>query len=433
LAIDSRSDIERCIMTIDLKQKKLTVLHVATLNQPISSGLGYGPIETVIYNIDKGLHSLGQRSIVACSGDSEVAGEHYVTVNKSIGDYWSANTREKRQTANMHLSNALYRVGIGDIDIIHTHDAKAVEFMYDSVFRMHIPIVMTLHISAEDSSLGGAYQRWCNPLLSSPMVYCAAISEYQKKQYNDLVNAEKVVYHGIDVEEYPLKEKPDKGSYLFTIGRVTRDKGQDKAIEIAKRTGSKLIIAGCVQNKPADREFFEGLKDSIDLSVEVGKNPVYNDYYNWVIKPLLDSDKQIIYIGEISSEHKKQWYRHARATLFPIQWGEPFGLVLVESMACGTPVIAFNKGAVPEIVVDGKTGFVVDSMKDMIEAVDRIDSIDPFECRRHVQDHFSITSMAGKYSELYHQIIGSHRKSDRCIGSSTVNPLKPLPAGTRVA
>ena len=418
---------------IDLKHEKLTVLHVATLNQPISPDLGYGPIETVIYNVDKGLHSMGHRSIVACSGDSEVAGEHYVTVDKSIGDYWSDNTSEKRKTANAHFENALNRAGMGDIDIIHTHDPKAAEFMYDTVSRKHIPIVMTLHISAEDSSLGGAYQRWCGPLLTSPLVYCAAISEYQKKQYSHLVNAENVVYHGIDVDQYPVKEAPDKGSYLFNIARVTRDKGQDKAIEIAKKTGSKLIIAGCVQNKPADKEFFAGLKDSIDLFAEVGKEPVGNDYYEKVIKPLLDSDKQIIYIGEISSEHKKQWYRHARATLFPIQWGEPFGLVLVESMACGTPVIAFNKGSVPEIVVDGKTGFVVDSMSAMVEAVGRIDSIDPRECRKHVQDHFSIASMAAKYSELYHRIIGSHKKSDYTNESSTDHPLKPVPSGTRAA
>ncbi len=416
-------------MMISIKHEKLTVLHVATLNQPIGPDLGYGPIETVIHNIDKGLYASGHRSIVACSGDSSVFGEHHVTVDKSIGDYWSENTPEKHKTINMHLSNALYRASMGDIDIIHTHDPKAVEFMYDSVFKMNVPIVMTLHVSAEDSSLGGAYQRWCNPLLSSPLVYCAAISEYQKRQYNDLVNAENVVYHGIDVEEYPVKEDPDKGSYLFTIGRVTRDKGQDKAIEIAKKTGSKLIIAGCVQNKPADSEFFAGLKDSIDLSVEVGKHPVDDGYYARVIKPLLDCGKQIIYIGEISSEHKKHWYRHARATLFPIQWGEPFGLVLVESMACGTPVVALNRGAVPEIVVDGKTGFVVDSVYAMIEAVSRIDRIDPCDCRKHVQNHFSITSMAYKYSELYYQLIDSHKISESCSSFSDSYLDKPLHHG----
>ena len=102
-------------------------------------------------------------------------------------------------------------------------------------------------------------------------------------------------------------------------------------------------------------------------------------------------------------------------------------------MACGTPVIAFNKGAVPEIVVDGKTGFVVDSMNAMIEAVDKIDSIDPRECREHVQDHFSITSMAAKYAELYHQIIDSHKISDLIKSSSTDLPLEPLPTGTRAA
>ncbi len=427
------SDMERCIMKINVKHEKLSVLHVATLNQPISPDLGYGPIETVIYNIDKGLHSSGHRSIVACSGDSTVTGEHYVTVDNSTGDYWSVNTSKLRQNTNMHYANALYRAGMGDIDIIHTHDAKAVEFMYDSLFNMSIPIVMTLHISTKDSLLGGAYQRWCSPLMSSPLVHCAAISEYQKEQYSSLVNAENVVYHGIDVDQYPVKKEPDKGSYLFTIGRLTRDKGQDRAIELAQKTGSKLIIAGCVQNKAADREFFADLKNSIDLSVEVGKNPVDNDYYAKVIKPLLDSDKQIIYIGEISSEHKKHWYLHARATLFPIQWGEPFGLVLVESMACGTPVIAFNKGSVPEIVVDGKTGFIADSIEAMIEAVDRIDSIDPRECRRHVQKYFSISSMAGNYSELYHHIIASHKTSDRHSRFPIGHPSQPVPRGTKAA
>ncbi|MDH5377840.1 MAG: glycosyltransferase, partial [Gammaproteobacteria bacterium] len=195
---------------------------------------------------------------------------------------------------------------------------------------------------------------------------------------------------------------------------------------------SKLIIAGCIQNKVADKQFFAGLKNSIDLLVEVGKYPVDNDYYDRVIKPLLDCDKQIIYIGEISSEHNKKWYRHARATLFPIQWDEPFGLVLIESMACGTPAIAFNKGAVPEIMVDGKTGFVVDSMSAMIGAVDRIDYIDPRECRRHVQNHFSITIMAYKYSELYQQIVNDHKISDSYSRLST-GYLSKLPHHRSIA
>ena len=412
-------------MTRNIARENLTVLHVATLNQPITSDLGYGPIETIIYNIDKGLHSLGHRSIVACSGDSRVAGEQYVTVDQNIGDYWSDDTTERHKTMNLHLSRALDRANMGDIDVIHTHDAKTVEFIYDSIFEMKVPIVLTLHVQVEDSLLQGAYQRWCNPL-SSPMVHCASISEYQKRHYHDLLNTSNVVYHGIDVLEYPLKEEPDKGIYLFTIGRITRAKGQDKAIETARRTSSKLIIAGCVQNKPADREYFASFKDSIDLCVEVNKYPVGNDYYDRVMKPLLNSDKKIIYIGEINSEHKKQWYQYAEATLFPIQWGEPFGLVPVESMACGTPVIAFKKGAVPEIIVNGKTGFVVDSMDAMIEAVGLIDHVDPRECRRHVKNHFSITCMTHKYLELYHQIIDSHRMAENSMSFSDILLSEPL-------
>jgi glycosyltransferase involved in cell wall biosynthesis len=392
------------------KNKRLTVLHVATLSQPIRSDLGYGPIETIIHNIDNGLHSLGHRSIVACSGDSKVAGEHFVTIGQNTGPYWSDDTPKRRRAMNSHLSKVLARVKRGDIAIIHAHDAEAVKFIYDDASDMRVPVVMTLHIPPKESLLEEAYQRWCSPS-SSPLVYCVPISEYQKKQYHGLVNTDKVVYHGIDVDAYPVKQASERGGYLFTIGRITPDKGQDKAVKVAKKTGSKLIIAGCVQNKVEDREFFASLSESIDTVVEVGGDPVDDGYFDKTIKPLLARDEQIIYIGEINSEHKKQWFQHARATLFPIQWGEPFGLVPVESMACGTPVIAFNKGAVPEIILDGKTGFIVNSLDEMIEAVGRIDSIGSAQCRQHVQDNFSIASMAESYSDLYRQIIDSRMTS----------------------
>ncbi len=377
------------------------MLHVATINKPIKPDLGYCPIETIIHSIDKGLQSLGHRSIVACSADSKVTGERFVTIHRSLGDYSQENTSAQREIVNMHLSRALERARMGDIDVIHMHEW--VNYIYEGVFNPPLPIVMTLHVPAQDSGIKEALQRYSdtNPI---PPVYFVPISQYQKRQYRGLVNTWKIVHHGVEVNGSPSKQKPDKASYLFTIGRVTRVKGQDKAIELAIKTGSKLIIAGCIQNKRADKEFFESLKSSIDLVAEVGKHPVGNDYYGKVIKPLLECDKQIIYIGELGSEQKKQWYRHARATLFPIQWGEPFGLVLIESMACGTPILAFNEGAVPEIVVDGKTGLVVDSLSEMIAAIDRIDSVDPRECRRHVQKNFSITSMVNKYSELYQQI-----------------------------
>jgi glycosyltransferase involved in cell wall biosynthesis len=380
----------------------MNVLHVATLNRPIRQNLGYGPIETVIYNIDKGLHKLGHRTIVACSGDSSVVGEKFSTIKKSFREYWSKKTPVKHENMHKHLNISLQRAKEGDIDIIHMHDAIMAEYMFKGVFKNPIPIVMTLHVPAEEK---GPFKRWNESLNSSSAAYFVPISEYQSTQHDGLVNSQKVIHHGIDVEDYPFGSKSDKQDYLFSIGRITKDKGQDKSIEIAIKTGSRLILAGNVQNKEKDRAFFKNLKKSIDLVTDAGKPFTGSDYYEKVMKPILDSDKQIIYIGEVDSTQKKLWYQHAQATLFPIQWGEPFGLVLIESMACGTPVLAFNKGSVPEIVVHGKTGFVVDSIDNMAKAVTAIHNINANDCRRHIKDNFSITSMAGKYSKLYQWIV----------------------------
>ncbi len=380
----------------------MNVLHVATLNRPIKQDVGYAPIETVVYNIDKGLHALGLRSIVACSGDSHVVGEQFTTIERSFREYCSDHTPVKQEHMRRHLVMSLQRVQEGDIDVIHVHDADMAEYMFNGMCRSPVPIVMTLHVAAEDY---GGFTRWNKTLVCSSRAYFVPISEYQIMQHHGLVNAQNVIHHGIDVEEYPFKCSPGHQDYLFSIGRITPDKGQDIAIEIAKKTGFRLIIAGNVQNKAKDREYFKGLQQSIELVVDEDKPLAGIDYYDIVMKPILGSDKRIIYIGEVDSAQKKLWYQYARATLFPIQWGEPFGLVLLESMACGTPVIAFRKGSVPEIVFHGKTGYVVDSIDRMAEAVKAIHLIDPSDCRSHVKEHFSINSMARKYSELYQRIV----------------------------
>ena len=380
----------------------MSVLHIATLNRPIRQDLGYGPIETVIYNVDKGIHELGHRSIVACSGDSSVSGEQFTTIEKSFSEYWSKLTSVVRKDMRKHLLLSLQRAKRGDIDIIHLHDAAMAEYIFQGIFKSSVPIVMTLHVPAEDK---GPFERWNGTLVSSSGVYFVPISAYQKKQHYGLVNVQNVIHHGIDIEDYPFKSKADKKDYFFSIGRITKDKGQDIAIEVARKTGSRLVLAGNVQNKAKDRAFFKRLQRSIDWVTDAGNPLAGSDYYKKVIKPILDSDKQIIYIGEINSAQKKLWYQHAQATLFPIQWGEPFGLVLIESMACGTPVVAFNKGSVPEIIIHGKTGFVVDSTEDMIKAVKKIHLIDSHSCRQQVKANFSISSMARKYAELYQWIV----------------------------
>jgi hypothetical protein len=142
----------------------MNVLHVATLNRPIRPDLGYGPIETVIYNIDKGLHQLGHRSIVACSGDSCVVGEQYTTIEKSFSEYWSTDTPMQQENMRKHLLLSLQRAQQGDIDIIHMHDAVMAEYIFTGVFKSPVPVVMTLHVPGEDK---GSFKLWNESLMAS--------------------------------------------------------------------------------------------------------------------------------------------------------------------------------------------------------------------------------------------------------------------------
>ncbi len=378
--------------------RPLRILHVATLNKPITPHLGYGPIETVVGNIHKGLTALGHESIVACSADSIVAGRTHTTVARSLGGYCRADTPDGQATVARHLSSVLGRAAMGDIDVVHMHEW--LEHVDDGTFNPPLPIVMTLHVPASDSGL----PRRIRTTLAPPPVHFTAISDYQRRQYADLLAIAKVVPHGLDLAEYPFEDAVDAASYLFSIARITRVKGQDTAIEVARASGAKLILAGCVQDKMDDRVFFEELKRSVDLVVDVSRHPADDAYYEEVMKPILSCDRQIIYIGEVDTEAKKRWYRHAKATLFPIRWGEPFGMVLIESMACGTPVLAFGAGAVPEIVTDGETGFVVASCAGMVAAVALVGQIDRRTCRANVAARFSIGRMARRYAGLYQSL-----------------------------
>lgn len=380
----------------------MKILQIATLNRPIRRDLGYGPIETVIYNLDKGLQELGHRSLVACSGDSRISGEGYTTLDHSFKEYWTTNTLLQRHEIRRHLVLSLERARRVDIDIVHLHDPAMTEFIFKGMVACAAPVVMTLHVPAEEE---GSFWRWNRSLVGSSAVYFVPISDFQRRQNRGLINMQDVIHHGIDPEGFPPAGPPGKQDYLFSIGRITRDKGQDKAIEVARRTGSRLVVAGNVQNKKEDQDFFESLRPTFDLVIKGDFSVADEHYYDRVMRPILASDRRIIYVGEVNSGQKKLWYQHARATLFPIQWGEPFGLVLIESLASGTPVVAFRRGSVPEIVNHGKTGFVVDTLDEMIEAVKAIRLIDPGDCRRHVQDHFSINTMARKYASLYRQLL----------------------------
>ena len=395
--------------------RRLTVLHIGTLNKQLGTNLGYSPIETVIDNVHRGLRAGGHRSIVACSADSRFAGERHATVSRSLGDYVRDDTVEGRDRVRRHLSSAFDRAAMGDVDVIHMHEHVGHAYeAYEAGYSPVAPVVMTLHVKAAESGLRQA-RHACSNALAKQSVYFVAISDDQSADYAPIVAPWATVHHGIDVNDFPIKTTPSSDGYLLMIGRVTRDKGQHRAIELAKRTGSTLVIAGCVQNKPDDAAFFDSIKGSIDAFVDVNRHPAGPDYFERVIQPVLASGHRIIYIGEVDADQKKHWYRHARATLFPIQWREPFGLVLIDSMACGTPVLAFNRGAVAEIVATGRTGFVVNTMDEMVAAEAQLTRLDPRVCRRHVATFFSTSRMASGYTKVYRDVIREHERHGQAV------------------
>jgi glycosyltransferase involved in cell wall biosynthesis len=182
-----------------------------------------------------------------------------------------------------------------------------------------------------------------------------------------------VIPNPLDVSEWSLRT--DKDEFLLWIGRINPDKGPHRAIEAARASGRPLILAGPVQ--PGNERFFAEH-----------------------VQPQLDGDA-IQWIGEVGGQRKRELFERAAALLMPIRWPEPFGMVMAEALACGTPVVAFPEGSAPEIVDDGRTGFVVGDERQMAEAVGRLDTIDPRACRAWVEEHCSIPAVAERYEQAY--------------------------------
>lgn len=190
------------------------------------------------------------------------------------------------------------------------------------------------------------------------------------------------IYNGIDLEHYRCNPNP-QGKYLLFLGRLDPVKGAHTAIEVAKSTNQQLKLAGTIE-PPFEKNF---------------------EYFKQVIQPQIDG-RQIQYIGPVDDCQKNELLGEASALLFPIEWEEPFGLVMIEAMACGTPVIAFRRGAVPEILSDGLNGFICNSKQEMILAVSKVKEIDRQQCRRTVEMRFSAERVALDYEKLYMQLLG---------------------------
>lgn len=250
-------------------------------------------------------------------------------------------------------------------DVIHDH----CEF-YTAPFSKFLKpkIITTLHHPLTEETII-LYKKF-------PNINFVAISENQRKS-GPGINIVKTIHHGLPLERYRLNLKPK--DYLLWLSKIAPEKGVAEAIDIAKLSGENLIISGNIL-------------------------PEYGDYFNFRIRPLVDG-KKIQFVGASDFGKKIELIKNAKAFIFPVKRPEPFGLVVIEAMACGTPVIAFKSGATPELIKDKKTGFIVNSIEEGCQAVKKIETISRADCREHVNENFNLKRMVNRYEKLFKKIL----------------------------
>jgi glycosyltransferase involved in cell wall biosynthesis len=333
----------------------------------------YGGIELVVGLLTDELVRRGHEVTLFASGDS-------ISLAKLV----SVHPRALRLDPDVKEHNIYEMLQLGfvyeraeEFDIIHSH-VCCPALPYANLIKT--PTVHTLHgIFTPDNAKMFQYAK------HQPFV---SISDAQRELRLGL-NYVSTVYNGIDVNSYQFHPHPDNPPYLAFLGRISPEKGTHLAIAIAKQTGWHLKIAGKV--------------DVVDI-----------EYFEQEVKPHIDG-QQIEYLGEANHVQKNALMGGAVATLFPITWREPFGLVMVESMASGTPVIAMKLGSTVEVVKHGKTGFLCSNVADFISALDQVNELDRYVCRDYVQNNFSLQRMTDGYEAVYQQILAAQAAKDSCV------------------
>ncbi len=333
----------------------------------------YGGTERVVSALTEELVKRGHDVTLFASGDS-------ITSARLVSIY---PTHLRQAKLNDFQINSIRLMGIGipyqhqdGFDIIHDHNLP---FSIPTANLARTPVVATLH-GPIDPGNQELYENLNNP-------YLISISEAQVPQ-KSTINHITTIYHGFNMLHYPFSDQI--GDYLLYVGRIAPKKGLHRAIEVAEMLNKKLIIAAKLDE-------------------------IHRPYFDKKIKSHLND--QIQWIGEVTEKERNQLMAHALAFVHPACWEEPFGLTMIESMACGTPVVAFRRGSIPELIKNGKNGYIVETNEEMAEAIKSIGTIDRNFCRKFALQHFNVGKMTDEYEIVYQAILHgdlkSHKKSSK--------------------
>jgi len=320
----------------------------------------YGGTELMVAQLIRGLKARGVEVELFCAGDSTLK----VTRHGPFAQgFWPPD----KFSENRHLSYAFAHLQARPPQVIHSHLENAAGFW--ALSSASAPLIITLHTPL--TPIKRDY------LLSYPEVHLAAVSHFQQRQLATHPRLH-LIPHGLDLEAYPFRAA--KEDFLLFLGRIYPDKGLHTAVRLARETGVRLLVAGPVF-APDEPYFAEHIRPQVD-------------------------GRQIVYLGPADFSLKVDLLGRAKALVMPLEVDEAFGLVMLEAMACGTPVLAYDRGAVPEVVAHGDTGLVSHTYEQLKESLARVSALDPRRCREHVEQGFSLRGMAAAYLHLYEAALG---------------------------
>lgn len=345
------------------REQQDSALHIGVVAPPWFElpPTGYGGTEAVVAGLVDALVDRGHEVTLVGSGRHRTKAQHFVPVYDEPPSALLGTPMPEVQAAAV----AAAALEDADVDLVHDHSLAGPLLSRSRA----VPTVVTMHGPADGPN--GLYFETLGRTVDA-----VAISAAQQR-INPRLNWAGVVHNAIDVGSFPFVA--DKDDYVLWLGRFSPDKGAHLAIDAARRVGRRIVLAGKL-NEPEERRYFaEAVEPRLGPGVE--------------------------YVGEADAALKRELFGRAACLAFPIQWEEPFGMVMVEAMACGTPVAAIGRGSVPEVVADGVSGVIASSADDFAAALERASDLSPADCRRHAEEHFDLPVMAAGYERVYRMLV----------------------------